>query len=300
MTRAEQTVRQAADRGMRGPSARGEYKTCCPFCEAATGKVDLKFKLQLNPGKGVYYCYKCGVGGRIDLSWLGAVEAKAEKPIDASLLGPPEGFVPFSENKNSRAMQPYRDYMHRRAQHSDVFAFTGACPSGRYAGRVIVPHLLNLSQEPIGAQSKFEGIDRAYRWAGFAARTVYDGVEPKYLYPPGMNRRDHLWGGFLPSIRKDDPLFLVEGVFDAIALYPYAVASFGKEVTDPQLDLLVKWGVLGQKVVVCLDGDAWEDCVSVAMRLALRDVSSVRWCRLPPKTDPGMLGMKCAEYIQEL
>jgi hypothetical protein len=304
MPHVAEKIRAASTLGVRGPSLRGEYQLCCPFCEAATGKPDLKFKLYLNPAKGVYYCQKCAVGGKIDLTWLAKVEAVEEAPVDPLKLGPPEGFTQLTHRSSSVKLQPYSDYLCRRGLlDAAINVGAGACLSGRFAGRVIFPHAVFKEHCPQGCVPISDHLFGAsmmgnYRWAGFSARAIYDGMEPKYLYPAGMPRGTTMWGGFLPHHNE---LWLVEGVIDALAIYPMGVAAFGKNVTEEQLDIFAKWAHNSSaKPVVCLDGDAWEDCIAIAMRLALRDVHKVHWARLPPKTDPGMLRMEVRKYVRAL
>lgn len=271
---------------MRGPKARGEYQICCPFCETAVGKADTKWKLQINPAKGVYNCYRCGAAGRGDFSWLvGLQPADPEAPTEKLDLGPPESFTPF-DSRPPVVAAPYITYLReRRLYDAAVKAQAGFCTEGRFAGRVVVPH------GEWGDGGKF-------LWQGFSARAIYLAMEPKYLYPRGMDRKTSLWGGHLASTQE---IWLVEGVFDALALFPYAVAAFGKNVTDEQLDRLIGYasgGLSGAaEIYVCLDGDAWEECQALAARLVLRDVERVHWVKLPPGQDPGSLGWKVREYV---
>lgn len=269
-------IRRAAKRGLRGPNSRGEYSVCCPFCEKTEGKVDTKFKLQLNPVKGLYNCYRCRHGGHVDLRWLEQPEAgpAPEKPKES--LGPPEGFVKFAGNEGALSLRPYEDYLKKRGVYEQTARVDGgACLNGKYAGRVVVP------LRATGGS-----------WAGFAARAIYSGMEPKYLYPAGMDRKSSLWGMNLPY---SDDIWLVEGVFDALPLYPEGVAAFGKNVTEEQLDILAT-GMSYKRVIVCLDGDAWEEGQVIASRLNLRGKPAL-WAKLPPGEDPGTLGRKVKDYI---
>ena len=123
--------------------------------------------------------------------------------------GPPREFVPFVGNADSLALRPYREYVRKRGVLEFAEAVGGgACLDGRFGGRVLVPHIVSG------------------KWRGFSARAVMPGLEPKYLYPPGMQRRTALWG---LEWAPDDvqPLWVVEGVFDALPLFPYGVATFG-------------------------------------------------------------------------
>lgn len=273
----KRSLQHAVEVKLVGPNPKGEYRVNCPFCEAIGGKPDLKQKMNLLPAKGVYYCYKCETGGRADLSWLGArVEHVADQKAEPINFGPPEGFIPISDK--SRLLDPYRTYLQKRSVYGAAVPLgVGACLSGPYAGRIVIPHK-----------------NEAYIWQGFVARAVF-GREPKYLYPAGMDRRSGIWNyATVGRTRFEDAVWVVEGVFDALPLWPYGVATFGKNVTDNQIDRLL---ALKRQIVVCLDGDAWEEGQALAMRFILRDHPAL-WCKLPPGEDPGSIGWQVRNFIQ--
>ncbi len=276
------------ERGARGPDRYGNYYLCCPFCEDRKGKIDVKYKLSANPTrasadgatKGGWLCWRCDARGWGGLEFLG--EALIEEQKGAAYLGEPDGFVPFNGNHDALSLEPYRRYLRGRG----VFEFAeaigaGACLTGRFEGRVVVPHIV------------------AKRWQGFSARTVVGHHEPKYLYPAGMERRTMLWG--LEWAPHDaEPLWIVEGVFDALPLFPYGIATFGKTIAPEQLAAIAE---LDRDVVIALDGDAWMECRALAYRVAMRRgfesaKNETRWAHLPPTTDPGQLGWDVKKYIQ--
>jgi DNA primase len=155
----------------------------------------------------------------------------------------------------------------------------GACLTGRFEGRVVVPHIVRG------------------KWAGFSSRAT-GSQEPKYLYPRGMDRRNALWGAdWVPA--DAERVYVVEGVFDALPLFPYAVATFGKSVTKEQIQMIAD---LPHPVTICLDGDAWQECFALCARVAVRralkpERMRVSWCRLPPGEDPGTLGWRVKEFL---
>lgn len=287
--------------GLKGPTAAGEYQVCCPWCLERVGRPDVQFKLNLNPhafnkttkswGQW-FYCYRCEIKGSGDMSWLQIVEPTPEDP-DAvkEWQHPPEDFHRLS--RKSITQKPYVEYLEKRGVLEQALKVgAGCCLSGRYAGRVVIPMM-----------------DRVNNWAGFSARLVklpasqaWKKDVPKYLYPRGMDRRHSLWGAtWAPRLRdRTTPLYLVEGVFDALPLYPFGLASFGKNVTEDQLDVLAQLAIHRQgehQVVVCLDGDAWADAQVLSQRLSLREVRST-WAKLPPTKDPGTLGWLVKDYVQ--
>ena len=279
-------------RGMRGPTLEGNYSTCCPFCPARSGKVDDDYKLtfkyaglskegeELSLARGVFNCYRCGARGYADFTWIGVTEeepAALHALVVKPDLGPPEGFTTIEQGARSLSMRGFVDYFRRRGVLDQAIAAgAGACLAGRYAGRVVVPHRARGSSE----------------WLGFAARAT-GAQQPKYLYPAGMDRRNALWGARF--VRGVALTYVVEGVFDALPLFPHAVATLGKSVTQDQIEALVALQTL---LVPCFDGDAWTDCRALAARLQLAGGEVAGWCHLPPGEDPGTLGWAVRDFFQ--
>jgi hypothetical protein len=270
-------------RGLKGPNFKGEWRVCCPLCFYIKGTSDDKYKMQLNVLLEVFYCFRCGQGGHVSLRWLGgsrAAEIQAEQisiPLPIN-LGPPKGFIAL--DKQSISLMVYRNYLKDRGVLDQAIAAgVGVTTCGRFRGRVIFP-----SKDSTG------------KWLGFSARAVFRDMDPKYLYPTGMDKKGHLWGWEHFSRDVSTEVWLVEGVFDSLPLFPHALSSYGKNVSDAQLDLLVP---LDLPIVVCLDGDAWEECRILAARLRLRGAKSVMWARLPPTEDSGNLGWRVREFIQK-
>lgn len=260
--RPESLRESASLHGRRGPSFSGEVRLCCPACEGGS-----RFTLSANAAAGAWYCHRCGAKGRGDLSWLGTVSGGGSSgDLPSSLGEPPPGFVSLQGvGAGSLSARPYLGYLEGRGALGAARAAEGGfCLDGRYAGRVVVPVL---------------GIGGV--WLGFSARSVYPRATPKYLYPPGMRRGRVLFNGLALGAETDDPVYVVEGVFDALWLWPDGVAVLGKPTSD-QLALLAE---ARRPVVVALDGDAWQEGMVLALQLRALGARAV-WLRLPPRTDP--------------
>jgi DNA primase len=81
--------------------------------------------------------------------------------------------------------------------------------------------------------------------------------------------------------------YVVEGIFDAIALKPRSVGLLGKTISDHQIALLAEKNITEVRVV--LDGDAWDKCRELAksIREKLWTVRTVSALRLRENRDPG-------------
>lgn len=243
------------------PQAVGKgVRILCPFCVSSkTNRPD--YSMFLHGMTGRFRCFRCGTFGT-----LPGFEGVEELPYDDAAWDPPEGFYRITEEPaaSSRALAPAREYLVGRGIGIDLLreAGVGACLRGRMRGRVVVPIT-----------------DAGGVWRGYVGRDWSGLRERPYDYPPDMRRYELLYN---PGALTDpEGVLVVEGVFDALALWPYAVALLGKP-SQAQRDQL---GTALGPVVVLLDGDAWEEGWALAMGLRL-DGRRAGAIRLPPKVDP--------------
>lgn len=244
-------------------NASGWARIECPLC-ARTGKRDRKRSLGVH-ASGRYRCFRCGAWGRIDLDGS-APPPQAPPPATDAELGAPEGFVPMTsaDGLGALCLAPARAYLRRRGVTRRIAAEAGigACATGRLAGRVVVPV-----------------IDDG-RWRGWVARSWGPSDRP-YLTATRMPRAEVFFNGRILDEESDAPALVVEGVFDALALWPAACAVLGKP-SHWQIGALA---AAPRPVVIVLDGDAHEQGWALAMRLRLEGQRAAS-VRLPPKTDP--------------
>ncbi len=268
----QDAVARRAIRDIDRISARGWGRTNCPFCLGRTGKSDRRRSFGFYVETQEYHCFKCGARGRL----IGAPESREmiserrAKDCDED-CGPPEGYTPLwtDPGLSAEIFGPARDYLAGRGVGSQTIseARIGACYTGRQAGRVVVPAL-----EADGS------------WFGWVAR-AWGSVGPrglKYISSTSMDSYRRLYNESALDVETDDPAICVEGVYDALPLWPDAVAFFGKP-SDGQFQRLLK---ARRPLVIALDGDAWIEAEMLALRLGLEGVHA-GWLRLPPRRDPG-------------
>jgi hypothetical protein len=217
----------------------------------------------------LYHCFRCGSSGRVrgsdaDEAWL--AEPVARPAVEDTEAGmPPEGYTPLLEAA-SPLFDAAKEYLHGRGLHEDVWqlAKIGACVYGRYAGRIIVP-IFSTSGE----------------WLGFSGRAWVKKAEVPYIYPNGMRRGEILYNHQALLDRWSSPIVVVEGVFDALALWPQAVAVLGK-ASQEQIEALA---ACDRPIAVCLDPDALREARAMVyqLRAAGKDAGFIE---LPPGLDP--------------
>jgi hypothetical protein len=252
------------------PNAGNWVRTRCPLCLAMVGTPDRHGALSANLESGYWHCFRCGSRG-----WLkdppdrdAQMAQAAGRPVTA---GPPEGYEVLTGCRALSAA-PANNYLAYRRRKSrgnprpEVVeaAQVGVCLSGPYFGRIIVPML---------------AADGA-TWLGWIGRAWRDDVDLKYRCSDGLDR-GNLYNAAAIGEQTTEPVLVVEGIFDALALWPDAVAVLGKPTPD-QLDMLA---ASPRPVVMALDGDAWEEGWALAHVLKLKGQRAGA-IRLPPGQDP--------------
>lgn len=251
----------------------GWKRARCPLCLERTGKDDKRASLSLNTESGRWSCHKCQAKGRLKDFDLGTWQPKLPGEAEEERPGvdPPQGFTALwaAPGLTAEATRPAREYLAKRGVTREAIAgcAVGACLDSYCRGRVVVPH---------GYQAKG-------RWVGWIARDHVGDKELRYLYPKGMDR-SRIWRQDALDRVTDEPLLLVEGVFDALPHYPNAAAFLGKPI-GAHVSTLSQHR--GRPLAICLDGDAWEEGWAMAQRLLFAGVPRVAAIRLPPGTDPG-------------
>lgn len=268
MSPAERDERAYAAVAGARPNSKGWARGDCPFCMARVGKPDRKQCFGLNARTGRMHCFRCGFSARLrGVFDPRCVQVEAEHQAGDGVQ-PPEDFRPLFEGDLATALcaREPREYLTRVRgldQEHLLAAGVGACLRGEHAGRVVVPVL---------------GEDRTWLW--WVGRVWTKHAERTYRYPAG-DRTGVIYNHAALLEETDQPVLVVEGVFDALWLWPWAVAVLGKH-NEAQLAALA---AARRPVVAVLDGDAWREGEMLALRLRMEEqrAGSVR---LPAGTDP--------------
>jgi len=271
------------------------WRADCPVCLSRSGKEDRRKSFAMRP-EGYYLCHKCGVRGwskrikeEIGSEWTRGLLGDGLESVHAAQQAAPEYKKPPAEyvalgddtGKTAISLEWARNYLLKRGVSEDLWGplQIGACSSGYYAGRIIVPVLSKNGQ-----------------WSGFVARAVptASGVSDrrklgmKYLYPKGFDRSRQFFNeaAIEAHTGTDSPLIIVEGIFDAIKLWPSAVACLGKP-TRHQINRLISLKN-APPYAVTLDADAYDQGWSLSQSLRLQGKRAFA-IKLPPGEDPGSL-----------
>lgn len=270
----------------------GELLFYCPKCKHH------KAKLSCNVRKNVFKCWVCNFTGtnlarlikrygsykqkqewsryddKVDLSSTTLADTLfGEQEASETLLNLPKEFITLTGKHNSLSNIPLRYLYERGVNKEDILKWKiGYCPDGEYTGRIIVPSF-NLE----GKINYFIG--RSYRddWMKYKNPPLHKNIIFNHLY-----------------LDEDKPLFLVEGVFDAIKC-ENGLPILGSTISENSA--LFKYLVeFPNDIYVALDADARKKQYKIIETLLQYDVQTYA-INVPPRTD---IGEMSKEQVKEL
>lgn len=260
----------------------------CPQCH------HYKRKLEVNLTTGKYNCWVCNFSGLSFRSlfkkmhaspayyavlgevehmrtenkeWEVHLEEETQEVIEYNQL--PEEFKPLAIPSNDRNYQTALKYvLSRNITKYDILRYNiGYCDSGYYQHRIVIP-----------------SYDAEGKLNFFSARDYLGLSGHKYKL---CNFSKNMIGNEL-LVNFDEPITLVEGQFDAIAVRRNAIPLFGKSMSKKLKIRLLQSDV--PKVNVLLDNDAQSDAIKLCQFLIKNDIPT-HLVKLEEK-DPSILGFE--------
>lgn len=239
---------QLAQKGIYFTSASKNYiRMICPKCQKLQVKNwdDPEFYFSLTYKRG--HCFRCDLKVKTEKEFLTLFNLRPlgfslNVPTDTkkSIIWPtpiPEDCVPAYQSKKAKT---YLGERHLGKQDIERYGIL-FCRGGWYGDRIIIPVFNHR---------------KAY--CTFVSRTITDTLphdRKKYEFPRASGISHLLFN--LNFFRSESVVWLVEGTFDAFHTFPYSVATFGKHISDAQINLLRMKGF--RRVVLCWDYDGWHD-----------------------------------------
>ena len=229
--------------------ARENYAFTCPKCNHHKPKLEVNLHTDEN-GQNPFECWVCGFKGRTIKSLLKQLQVPAEQAYEILKYvrkGDEVGYAPtsvvelpkefqslYTATNTSIIANKVRKYLYKRGfTDRDFLKYNiGYCTSGQYTGRIIVPSYGENNQLNF-----------------FVGRTFEDAYH-KYRNPECS--KDII--GFENLINWSQPIVLVEGVFDAIAVKRNAVPILGKTISKALIKRIVSSTV--EDIYIALDRDA--------------------------------------------
>lgn len=250
----------------------------CPCCN------HYKYKLEIDLSSQYWHCWVCNAKGRKLYSLFRKANASqvqiddlnkevgtyipVRDSVDKTAVMLPSEFQPIiNGNKNNPEFRNALHYLKMRGiTREDIVRYNiGYCETGEYSGMVIIP-----------------SYDAAGKLNFFTGRTYYKDVSFKHKNPKVS--KDII--GFELLINWSDPITIVEGAFDAIAVKRNAIPLFGKIVLDKLKSAIINNNV--KTVYIGLDSDAREKALDICQYFINNGVT-VYLIELG-STDPSELG----------
>ncbi len=272
----------------------------CPVCSYEIKGLDNgdgKGNLEINYKIGVFKCWSCSETNDTHGS-LHKLIKKFGTPKHLkmyNLLRPeedengvkrvynqvklPKEFISFSQASMGLKLTPQFkqawNYVKKRNITDEMINRynIGFCYDGEYAFRIIIP-----------SYDEYKKINY------FIARSYLTKPKMKYKNPEAQ-KEIIIWNEHL--IKWHEPIFLVEGVFDGIFL-PNSIPMLGKFLSE---NLFNKLYEKAKKIVIVLDGDAWDDAVRLYHKLNCGKLMGKVWViKLPKDKDIADLEGKLEQY----
>ena len=207
-----------------------EYLFHCPYCNHHKKKMSVNFSVNAfkcwvcdQRGKNIYRLvrkfgnYKqrqqyLELIGRLDLSEFDKILNEINEVEEQQVIDLPSEFISLCNRNLPVSSTRVTDYLFSRGiERNEILKWKiGYCEKGRYGGRVIIPSFNS---------------DGNVNY--FIARS-YVGHNRRYLNPPCG--RDIIFNEL--SVDWDEPLILVEGVFDAIVAGENAIPILGSTLRN--------------------------------------------------------------------
>ena len=272
-----------------GSSLKGnEQAHHCPFCHHH------KKKLQVNLDTQNWHCWVCDSKGRsiesllrklhVDKSQLSKIvgvygeykSSNFESKEEVVNLVLPKEFKPLyikPKSINPTYLKAFHYLTQRNIQIDDILKYNiGYCEDGLYGGRIIVP-------------SYNEDGNLNY----FIARSFYEDEPYKYKNPPVS--RDVIV--FDNQINWNEPIVLVEGVFDSFSVKRNVIPILGKFIPRSLKKKIFEKGV--KDITIVLDSDAISDSTKHAEYFIKNGINVKNV--IPTDKDAGEMGF---EAVKEL
>jgi DNA primase len=273
-----------------GTSMKGnEQAHHCPFCHHH------KKKLQINLETQQWHCWVCDSKGKRIASLLRKLHVDSKKLQKLyEIYG--DDYVVYSNDSEEEKIElrlpsEFKSLLHepkglnptyKKAKHyadsrgittEDIIRYNiGYADSGIYSGRIIIP-----------------SYDVNNKLNYFIARSVFEEEKFKYKNPP-VSKNVIM---FENQINWNEPITLVEGVFDAMAVKRNSIPILGKFIPKKLMENIYDKGV--KNINILLDKDAQEIALYYTVQFQNQGITTRNI--IPSDKDAGEMGFSKVNKI---
>lgn len=279
---------------------KGQISFDCPVCSHEIKGLDDgdgKGNLEINYKEEVFKCWSCSethsthgtlyklikkYGNKKQLNKFQLLRPESNEDSPKREYKPvrlPKEFIRFKDVSAGFKMTPYFkqawNYIKKRNITNEMIEKydIGFCYLGEYGGRIIIP-----------------SYDENDRVNYFIARSYQDKPKLKYKNPEAQ-KEIIIWNEHI--IKWDETIYLVEGVFDSIFL-SNSIPMLGKVLHEK---LFKKLYDSAKKIVIVLDGDAWDNSEKLFHKINCGKLMGKVWVvKLPINKDIADLQGDLSEY----
>ena len=276
-----------------------ELRYICPFCGSPKQKLFVNNE-DNSPKQGMWICFECGehgnlvglLSGGLGISYSDAKQMIADSGVIQgtynSELSSNENILLALNHREYSNISPYGFPKPPRLPPPELPHGLHYFREGRKDAKPFIEYLSKrgFSEELVtklgygyikdGYAKKKNGIIEIHDHVVFITyyngnyvywntRSINNGI-PKSINAPSngecLGKGDVVYNRDIAE--KQPVMILTEGVPDALTLYPYGVATFGKMITGEQLGLI---SIFKGPVLVMLDMDAKNQLIDVAKKL---------------------------------
>ena len=260
------------------PNRQSEVSFYCPFCNHH------KKKLAINLISHKWHCWICDAkGGDIYQLFRKAKITNKAYYDELKTIVPDKNITSKDdietimlpvEFKSLQFLSPQPEYKRamkylnsRNISMDDIIKFNiGYCEEGQFRERVIIP-----------------SYDKSYNLNYFVGRS---SNENPFKYKNPKISKNIV--GFESYIDWNNPIVLVEGVFDAIAMRHNAIPLFGKTLPKLLRERISKYRP--EYIYICLDSDALNDAIKIAWHFIKNGIENVYIIEMSVGDDPSSIG----------
>lgn len=258
-----------------------EWLILCPF------HGDRTPSMTVNADRGLYHCFSCGVGGKIDRL---AEKLRLQIGSTANAESVLNSIREARKDPNEEVVKRYPEAWLDQFKCDDM-------PYWRHRGfSGWAIKAFDLGYDPFEDAAVIPLRDRGGFVIGVIRRMLDPNAKPRYRYPNGFERTRFVFGGFMAKKERKD-IVIVEGSLDAVAMWDAgfpSIAILGSTMSPQQAAMVRQLNPTS--FVIATDNDEAGDRAARSIRKKLRGSAPLYMARyegaLGRCKDPGDMSVK--------